>query len=162
MNTKTDQPAAWLMKSEPETFSIDDLRKAPKKTTPWEGVRNYQARNFMRDQMRKGDPVLFYHSNCAEPGIVGLAEVASAAAYPDPTQFDPASPYYDPKSTRENPRWMLVDVRFKALLKTPVTLAQIKEDPELADMLVARRGMRLSIQPVEARHYAAILARLNP
>ena len=99
----------WLMKSEPDEFSIDDLVRAPRKTTPWFGVRNYQARNYMRDAMRAGDGVLFYHSSCEVPGIAGLAEVSSMP-YPDPTQFDPKSPYFDPKATRENPRWMLVDV----------------------------------------------------
>jgi len=146
----------WLMKSEPDVFSIDDLERAPGQTTGWEGVRNYQARNFMRDDMRKGDRVLFYHSNCAEPGIVGIAEIASSAARPDPTAFDPKSDYHDPKSTPDNPRWLLVDVKFRARLPRPVTLAQIKDDPQLADMLVARRGMRLSIQPVDAAHYQRI------
>ncbi|MGC9450468.1 MAG: EVE domain-containing protein [Oceanipulchritudo sp.] len=148
----------WLMKSEPGVFSFEDLRNADKKTTLWEGVRNYQARNFMRDDMRKGDPVLFYHSNCKEPGIVGLAEIASSSAYPDPTQFDPKSNYHDPKSDPANPRWLVVDVRYKRELKHPVTLAQIKADPELKTMKVAQRGMRLSIQPVSERHYQRILA----
>lgn len=143
----------WLMKSEPDVFSIDDLRKAPKKTTLWEGVRNYQARNFMRDEMQKGDVVLFYHSNCKEPGIVGLAKISSREAYPDPCQFDPKSNYHDPKSDPENPRWLVVDVRYKSRLKTPVTLREIKEHPVLSEMLVARRGMRLSVQPVEEKHY---------
>ncbi|HSH08952.1 MAG TPA: EVE domain-containing protein [Oceanipulchritudo sp.] len=144
----------WLMKSEPEVFSFDDLKQ--KKTTMWDGVRNYQARNFMRDDMRKGDLVLFYHSNCAEPGIVGLAEIASQTAYPDPTQFDPKSEYHDPKSTPENPRWLVVDVRYKRALKRPATLAAIKAHPALKDMKVAQRGMRLSIQPVDPEHYAVL------
>lgn len=144
------------MKSEPSVYSFDDLKSAPGQTTLWEGVRNYQARNFMRDRMHPGDPVLFYHSNCKEPGIVGLAEIASAAAYPDPTQFDPQSNYFDPKSTRDKPRWLVVDVHYTADLARPVTLRQIKEDPELSAMLVAKRGMRLSIQHVEPGHYQRI------
>ena len=150
-------PNIWLMKSEPDAFSFEDLKKAPRKTEPWDGIRNYQARNFMRDDMRKGDSVLFYHSNCKEPGIVGLAEIASKAAYPDPTQFDRKSKYHDPKSDPDNPRWLLVDVRYKKKLKHPVTLKAIKEHPVLKDMKVAQRGMRLSIQPVEAKHFKAVL-----
>lgn len=147
--------SGWLMKSEPEVFSFEDLKKAPRQTTPWEGVRNYQARNFMRDLMQVGDLVLFYHSNCAEPGIVGLAEIASDA-YPDPTQFDPASDYHDPRSTAQNPRWLLVDVRHKADIPRPVSLKEIKAHPILQSMLVAQRGMRLSIQPVEEAHLACL------
>ena len=135
----------WLMKSEPDEASIDDALAA-KDGLPWTGVRNYQARNFMRDAMRIGDGVLFYHSSCAEPGIAGLAEVASGC-YPDPTQFDSASPYYDPKSTQENPRWLLVDVR--ATKKTRlISLPELREHPELVDMVVLRKGNRLSITPV--------------
>jgi predicted RNA-binding protein with PUA-like domain len=149
-------PSIWLMKSEPDVYSFDDLKNAPGKKTHWEGVRNYQARNFMRDDMRKGDIVLFYHSNCKEPGIVGLAEIASKAAYPDPAQFDPESNYHDPKSDPENPRWLVVDVRYKKSVKRPVTLKDIKAHPELSNMKVAQRGMRLSIQPVKAKHYKII------
>jgi len=141
------------MKSEPEVFSIEDLKAAPKKTTLWEGIRNYQARNFMRDDMAKGDVVLFYHSNCKEPGIVGLAEISSKSAYPDPFQFDPKSNYFDPKSPRDNPRWLVVDVRYKSTLKTPATLKEMKAHSLLKDMKVVQRGMRLSIQPVEEKHY---------
>ncbi|MBU6437831.1 MAG: EVE domain-containing protein [Betaproteobacteria bacterium] len=142
------------MKSEPEECSIDDALAAPKATVPWTGVRNYQARNYMRDLMRPGDGVLFYHSSCAEPGIVGLAEVASTP-YPDPTQFDARSKYHDPKSTREQPRWVLVDV--KALRKTRVLgLAELRSRPELADMIILRRGNRLSITPVSAAEWRAI------
>ncbi|MDE2049023.1 MAG: EVE domain-containing protein [Betaproteobacteria bacterium] len=142
------------MKSEPEECSIDDALAAPKATVPWTGVRNYQARNYMRDLMRPGDGVLFYHSSCAEPGIVGLAEVASTP-YPDPTQFDARSKYRDPKSTREQPRWVLVDV--KALRKTRVLgLAELRSRPELADMIILRRGNRLSITPVSAAEWRAI------
>ena len=145
----------WLMKSEPDEASIDDALAAPGATLPWTGVRNYQARNFMRDAMRIGDGVLFYHSGCAEPGIAGLAEVASGP-YPDPTQFDSSSKYYDPKSTRENPRWMLVDV--KALAKTRLlTLPQMRAMPELVGMQVLRRGNRLSITPVTASEWRCII-----
>ncbi|MBC5764611.1 EVE domain-containing protein [Ramlibacter albus] len=144
----------WLMKSEPDEVSIDDALAAPKKTVPWTGVRNYQARNFMRDQMRVGDGVLFYHSSCPEPGIAGIAKVASTP-YPDPTQFDRKSKYYDAKATKEEPRWMLVDVQI--VKKIPlVSLAQMRERPELEDMLVLKRGNRLSITPVEPRHWKAI------
>jgi predicted RNA-binding protein with PUA-like domain len=136
----------WLMKSEPGVVSIDDVLAMPGQTVDWWGVRNYQARNFMRDQMRVGDPVFFYHSNCALPGIAGLAEVAQRA-YPDRTQFDPASPYFDPKSTPENPRWLNVDVR--ALHKTRLlSLSELRAQPALSRMRVLARGNRLSITPV--------------
>jgi predicted RNA-binding protein with PUA-like domain len=149
----------WLMKSEPDEVGIDDALNAPGAIVPWTGVRNYQARNFMRDAMRIGDGVLFYHSGCAEPGIAGIAEVASAS-YPDPTQFDSRSPYHDPKSTLEQPRWMLVDVR--AIRKTRLLpLSEMKADPELADMLVLRRGNRLSITPVETVHWDHIMRLLD-
>ncbi|MGV3494699.1 MAG: EVE domain-containing protein [Ramlibacter sp.] len=145
----------WLMKSEPDEVSVDDALAAPKSTVPWTGVRNYQARNFMRDAMRVGDGVLFYHSSCAEPGIVGIARVASTA-YPDPTQFDPKSPYYDAASKREEPRWLLVDVQ--VLRKTRnLTLPEMRADPELQDMVVLRKGNRLSITPVEPRHWKRVL-----
>src|SRR5512133_477506 len=144
----------WLMKSEPSEVSVDDAIAAPKSTVAWTGVRNYQARNFMRDSMRVGDGVLFYHSSCAEPGIVGIGQVASEA-YPDPTQFDRKSPYYDPASRRDEPRWLLVDVR--VLRKIPaLTLPELRARPELAEMLVLRKGNRLSITPVEPRHWKAI------
>jgi predicted RNA-binding protein with PUA-like domain len=146
--------AYWLMKSEPDEFSIDDLVRAPRKTTPWFGVRNYQARNFMRDAMKPGDGVFFYHSSCPEPGIAGLAEVSSAP-YPDETQFDPKSPYFDSKSTRDNPRWMLVDV--KLVKKTRLlALDEIRAAPALAGMITLRRGNRLSITPVTAAEWKAI------
>ena len=148
----------WLMKSEPDVFSLEDLKNSPGKTTHWDGVRNYQARNFMRDCMKKGDVVLFYHSNCEEPGIVGLAEIVSKSAYPDPTQFDPDSKYHDPKSTCDKPRWLVVDVRYKRKLKRPLSLKAIKEHPGLRDMKVAQRGMRLSVQPVDQKHYDIIMA----
>jgi predicted RNA-binding protein with PUA-like domain len=148
----------WLMKSEPDEVSIDDALAAPRQTVPWTGVRNYQARNFMRDQMRVGDGVLFYHSSCPEPGIAGFAEVASTP-YPDPTQFDPKSPYHDPKSNPQEPRWLLVDV--KALRKTRLlSLPEMRETPALVDLLVLKKGNRLSITPVDARHWKAIATML--
>ncbi|MGN6704678.1 MAG: EVE domain-containing protein [Rhodanobacter sp.] len=145
----------WLMKSEPDAFSIDDLKR--KKREPWDGVRNYQARNFMRDGMRPGDKVFFYHSNCAVPGIVGIAEVATDA-YPDPSQFDPKSKYFDAGSSRDNPRWMLVDVKFVKKLKRTISLDELKGDPALEGMALLRKGNRLSVMPVEASHWKHILA----
>ena len=149
----------WLMKSEPDEVSIDDALAAPNQTVPWVGVRNYQARNFMRDAMRVGDGVLFYHSSCAEPGIAGIAEVASAP-YPDDTQFDARSKYHDPKATRENPRWMLVDV--KALRKTRlISLPELRALPELADMQILKRGNRLSITPITNSEWRCIIRQLE-
>ena len=151
-------PRYWLMKSEPEECSIDDALAAPQATVPWTGVRNYQARNFMRDQMQIGDGVLFYHSSCAEPGIAGLARVASGVR-PDPTQFDPSSPYFDPKSPSSAPRWLLLDVQ--ALRKTRViSLAELRAQPELAEMTVLQRGNRLSITEVTPEQWAFIESRL--
>jgi predicted RNA-binding protein with PUA-like domain len=148
----------WLMKSEPTECSVDDALAAPHATVPWVGVRSYQARNFMRDAMRVGDGVLFYHSSCAEPGIVGIARVASEP-YPDPTQFDRKSPYFDPASKPEAPRWLLVDVQ--VLRKTRnLTLAELRGTPELQELVVLRRGNRLSITPVEPRDWKFILRRL--
>ena len=144
----------WLMKSEPEAFSIDDLKR--KKQEAWDGVRNYQARNTMRDDMRVGDKVFFYHSNCAEPGIVGIAKVATGA-YPDPSQFDPKSKYFDPGSSRANPRWMLVDVKFVKKLKRTITLKELQMDAALDGMVLLRKGSRLSVQPVEAEQWEHIL-----
>ena len=149
----------WLMKSEPAEVSVDDALAAPKSTVPWTGVRNYQARNFMRDQMRIDDGVLFYHSSCAEPGIVGIGRVASTP-YPDPTQFDRKSPYHDAASKPEAPRWMLVDVQ--VLRKTRnLTLPELRADPELEELLVLKKGNRLSITPVEAVHWRRILKKLD-
>ena len=146
------------MKSEPDEFSIDDLVRAKNQSTPWVGVRNYQARNYMRDAMSVGDRAFFYHSSCPEPGIAGIVEIASAA-YPDATQFDAKSPYYDPKSTQETPRWLLVDVRF--VKKTPlVPLATLREHKELADMQVLARGNRLSITPVTEAQWRFITEHL--
>lgn len=148
----------WLMKSEPDECSIDDALAAPGATVPWTGVRGYQARNFMRDQMKIGDGVFFYHSSCAEPGIVGLAQVASAP-YADPTQFDRKSKYFDAAAKHDAPRWMLVDI--KALKKTRVVaLAELREHPKLAEMIVLRRANRLSITPVAANEWRYITTRL--
>jgi predicted RNA-binding protein with PUA-like domain len=148
----------WLMKSEPDEVSIDDALAAPRQTVPWTGVRNYQARNFMRDAMRIGDGVLFYHSGCAQPGVAGIAEVASTA-YPDPTQFDPASTYYDPAARQEQPRWMLVDVR--ALKKNRLLpLSELRAHEALADMQILKRGNRLSITPVSAAEWRFITEQL--
>ncbi len=152
--TSTAKPRHWLMKSEPDDFSIDDLARVG--TEPWTGVRNYQARNFMRDGMREGDGILFYHSSCAEPGVVGIAEVASAA-YPDPTQFQRRSKYFDPASKPDEPRWMLVDVRFVRKLRRIITLAELKASDELEDFALLRRGNRLSVMPVGAAHWRFIL-----
>ncbi|RZL65823.1 MAG: EVE domain-containing protein [Variovorax sp.] len=151
-------PAFWLMKSEPDDCSIDDALAAPAATVAWTGVRNYQARNFMRDAMQVGDGVLFYHSGCAQPGIVGIARVASAART-DPTQFDPASPYHDPASKPESPRWLLCDVQ--ALRKTRLlALPEMRATPALADMRVLQKGNRLSITPVDAAHWQLITERI--
>ena len=147
----------WLMKSEPDVFSFEDLKSRPKQTEPWDGVRNYQARNFMRDAMKVGDPILFYHSNTTPPGVAGIAEVASEP-YPDPTAFDKNSNYYDPKSHPDNPRWVLIDVRYKADLKRLVSLEEMKVMPELVDMRVLQRGNRLSITPVSKAEFQAVVA----
>ena len=146
----------WMMKSEPDAFSIDDLARAG--TEPWNGVRNYQARNFMRDQMRLGDRGFFYHSNCAEPGIVGIVEVAKLA-YPDATQFDRKHKYFDPKSSPDNPRWLNVDV--KLVKKTPlVSLAELRSHKELANMRTLAKGNRLSITPVDPAEWKFITEQL--
>jgi len=144
----------WLMKSEPDEVSIDDLARAPGQAVPWFGVRSYQARNFMRDQMQVGDQLFFYHSSCPEPGIAGIAEV-SRLAYPDATQFDPASNYFDAKATPDNPRWFNVDVKF--IKKTRlVSLQELRLHPELAGMRVLQRGNRLSITPVQPAEWTFI------
>ena len=149
----------WLMKSEPGDVSIDDLASFPNQTVDWYGVRNYQARNFMRDQMQVGDGVLFYHSNCAEPGIAGIAEV-SKLAYPDRTQFDPKHKYFDAKATAEKPRWFNVDV--KLVRKTRLlSLKELRETPELANLRILQRGNRLSITPVDPRDWEIILDKLK-
>ena len=147
-------PQYWLMKSEPDEVSIDDALAAPDATVAWTGVRNYQARNFMRDGMKVGDVVLFYHSSCPEPGIAGIARVASGIK-PDPTQFDAKSPYYDAASKKEDPRWLLVDVQ--AVRKTRLlALPELRAKPELAELIILRKGNRLSITPVEPAHWKII------
>ncbi|GKT25188.1 EVE domain-containing protein [Acidovorax sp. SUPP3334] len=155
MTTTTRRPPHyWLMKSEPQECSIDDALAAPGAKVPWTGVRNYQARNFMRDGMQVGDGVLFYHSSCPEPGIAGIARVASATRA-DPTQFDPESPYHDPKSPPDRPRWLLLDVQ--ALRKTRLLpLAELRSHPELAGLQVLQKGSRLSITPVDAADWEQI------
>lgn len=145
----------WLIKSEPDVFSIDDLAKV--RQEPWSGVRNYQARNFMWKEMNIGDLALFYHSNAKPPGIVGIARVASEP-YPDPTQFDPSSDYFDPKATERSPRWWLVDFSFVGKFPAILTLDALKAHPQLRDMLVCQRGSRLSITPVETNHYKLAVA----
>lgn len=146
----------WLIKSEPGDFSFDDLQAAPNRTTVWDGVRNYQARNYIRDEMKVGERVLYYHSNTAEPGVVGLAEVASEP-YPDPSQFAPRSRYFDPKSKREQPRWFSVDVSALRPLPRAVTLAELKQEPSLAGLKLVQRGNRLSVMPMSRAEFQVIL-----
>jgi len=146
----------WLMKSEPTAFSIDHLMKSAKKTTHWDGVRNYQARNFMRDDMKKGDLVFYYHSNCETPGIVGIVEVVRES-YPDATAFDPNSKYFDPKSSQEKPRWFLVDVRFKEKFDEVISLQTLKQHPPLENMQLLKKGNRLSILPIHKQDWNEIL-----
>ena len=145
----------WLVKTEPGCYSIDDLAAEKGQTTPWSGVRNYQARNFMRDDMSPGDPVLFYHS-ITNPGIVGLAEVAGKA-YPDPTQWIPEDQHFDPTSPADNPRWYLVDIHFVRKFNTPLTLLQLRALPELDGMELLRKGSCLSVMPVEAEHFKRVM-----
>lgn len=147
----------WLMKSEPGEFGIDDLEGMPDQTHHWDGVRNYQARNMMRDDMKIGDRAFFYHSNCGEPGIVGIMEVCSEA-YPDFTAFDPDDQHFDPKSRRDNPRWFMVDVRFVRKLRRVLSLRELKELGELKDLALIKRGNRLSVMPVTAEQWHFILS----
>lgn len=142
------------MKSEPSCYSIDDLKRDG--TGMWDGVRNYQARNFIRDDMKKGDQILFYHSSTDPVGIAGLAEVA-CMPYPDPTQFEPHADHFDPKASKVNPRWFVVDVCFKQKFDSPVTLGELKNDPFFSDMIVVRTGVRLSVQPVMEKHFNKII-----
>jgi predicted RNA-binding protein with PUA-like domain len=146
----------WLLKTEPSVFSFDDLARCKDRTTGWEGVRNYQARNLLRDELKAGDGVLFYHSSTDPPAVVGLATVAREA-YPDPFQFDRKSPYHDPKSDPANPRWLTIDVRYDRPLARPVTLPELRETPSLAGMALLRKGNRLSVQPVTAEEWKTIL-----
>ncbi len=148
----------WLIKSEAEAFSIDDLKNAPGKKTHWDGVRNYQARNTLRDDMRQGDLVFFYHSNCPSPGIAGIAEVASSA-YPDHTAFDPDDPHFDARSDPDNPRWVMVDIRYKRKTKRIISLSELKQyERQLDGFALLRRGNRLSVLPVSKKHWDFILA----
>ncbi|MCX7063308.1 MAG: EVE domain-containing protein [Proteobacteria bacterium] len=149
--------AYWLMKSEPSVFSIDTLKARPRQTAHWDGVRNYQARNFMRDGMKKGDKVFFYHSSCPEPGIVGIAQVAREA-YPDHTAFDPNDAHYDPKSDPDNPAWLMVDVKLVRKFKRIIALDTLKAEPQLDGFTLLRRGNRLSVMPVSDAHWHAVLA----
>jgi predicted RNA-binding protein with PUA-like domain len=151
-------PQFWLMKSEPSEVSVDDLARAPQQTLPWTGVRNYQARNFIRDAMRPGDDVLFYHSSCAEPGVAGLARIAGPAC-PDSTQFDPQSPYFDAKASVTKPIWLQIDVTLQRKTRL-LSLVEMRAAPALASMLVLRRGNRLSITPVAVEEWQAVLALL--
>jgi predicted RNA-binding protein with PUA-like domain len=145
----------WLFKSEPDEYSIADLAAEPDRTGRWDGIRNYQARNFLRDRVQTGDGVLFYHSACKVPAVVGTAEVVRSA-YPDPAQFDPDSKYFDPKATAEKPRWYCVDIRWQSEFDQPVSLADIKRDPRLADMVLVQQG-RLSIQPVTKEEWDTLV-----
>ena len=145
----------WLLKSEPDEFSIDDLAAAKGRTTSWFGVRNYQARNFMRDQMRVGDKAFFYYSSCPVPGIAGTVEI-TAQAHPDATQFDRRSPYFDAKATRDVPRWVSIDVTLIEKMRF-VPLAELREQPELARMRILQRGNRLSVTPVDPAEWAFVL-----
>lgn len=146
----------WLFKSEPGEFSIDDLEKSTGKRTYWDGVRNYQARNFVRDEMRKGDGVLFYHSNADPLAVVGHCEIVKEA-YPDHTQFDPDNKHFDPTSLKKDPRWYMVDIKLTKKLKSPVTLKQIKENPKLKNMRLIQRGNRLSVMPITKKEWDEIL-----
>jgi predicted RNA-binding protein with PUA-like domain len=148
--------AYWLFKTEPDVFSIEDLVNSPQSTTRWDGIRNYQARNFLRDQVKIGDQVFIYHSQCKPPGIVGLAKV-TVAAYPDPAQFDPESKYFDSQSKSQEPRWFSVDIQHRKTFKEPLSLPQIKQIPGLQEMVLLRQG-RLSIQPVSAAEAKVLLA----
>jgi predicted RNA-binding protein with PUA-like domain len=147
----------WLMKSEPEAFSISDLKNSPDQTGHWDGVRNYQARNMMRDGMKRGDQIFFYHSNCAEPGIVGIMEVVREA-YPDFLAFDPDDQHFDPKSDPAKPTWLMVDVKYMRTLSRTITLTELKQKPELFGLALIKRGNRLSIMPVSKEHWDFILA----
>ena len=150
----------WLMKSEPDVFSLEDLKNCPHQTEPWDGIRNYQARNLMRDEMKVGDQAFFYHSRQAEPAIVGTVKVVREA-YPDHTSWDPSSKYFDEKSSPENPRWLMVDVQFENEFSRPVTLKEMRSIPELKEMFLLRKGMRLSVQPVTEAEFQLILAIAN-
>lgn len=146
----------WLMKSEPSAFSIEDLKNVPNGTDHWDGIRNYQARNLMRDEMKRGDRVLFYHSSADPTAVVGTARVVREA-YPDHTALDPDSKYFDPKSMSENPRWVMVDIQFESQFAVPLTLAELRKLPQLNDMMLLKKGQRLSIQPVTEEEFGTIV-----
>ena len=150
----------WLLKSEPDVFALEDLKNSPNQTEPWDGIRNYQARNLMRDEMKVGDQAFFYHSRQAEPAIVGTVKVVREA-YPDHTSWDPSSKYFDEKSSPENPRWLMVDVQFESEFSRPVTLKELRSVTELKEMFLLRKGMRLSVQPVTEEEFQLILAIAN-
>ena len=147
----------WLMKTEPGEFGIDDLASRPNQTEPWDGVRNYQARNMIRDEMKTDDWVFIYHSNCEMPAIVGIARIAREA-YPDPTAFDPQHKHFDPSSHVDNPRWYMVDVQFVRKLTRPIALAELKGKPELSGLALVRKGNRLSVMPVDEAMWDFILS----
>lgn len=151
-------PNYWIFKSEPDVYSINDLERD--KITYWDGVRNYEARNFLRDKVKIGDVVLFYHSNCEQPGIYGICEVVKEG-YPDFTQFDPSSKYFDPKSKKENPTWFMVDIKFVKKLKVPILLEELKLNPDLKKMRLLQKGNRLSVLPVEKEYLKEILSLIN-
>lgn len=151
-----NSPNYWLLKTEPSTFGINDLAKLPKQTSPWDGVRNYQARNMLRDEIQKGDLALFYHSSCAVPGVAGVVEVVRAG-YPDVSALDPESPYHDPKSTQDKPIWYRVDVRLKQIFPHIVALQQLRQITELEEMILLRKGNRLSVMPVTKNQFNRIL-----
>jgi predicted RNA-binding protein with PUA-like domain len=146
----------WLFKSEPDAFSIDDLAAKPKQTEHWDGIRNYQARNYLRDEVKQGDQVLFYHSSCKEVGIAGLAEVVKEA-YPDHSQFNPESKYFDPKASPDKPRWVMVDVQFKQKFPKVLSLSKIKNMPDITEIGLVKKGHRLSIMPVSKNEFSIIL-----
>ncbi len=150
----------WLVKSEPESFSIQDLAKSPNQTTHWNGVRNYQARNMLRDDMKQGELVLFYHSSSDPPSVVGVAEI-SREGYPDFTQWDKASQYYDEGSTKDSPRWFMIDIRLKEIFDAPIELSRLREEKSLSEMVLLQRGSRLSVQPVSKSEFEAILKMAN-
>ena len=147
----------WLLKSEPDVFSLEDLKNCPNQTEPWDGIRNYQARNLMRDEMKVGDQAFFYHSRQAEPAIVGTVRIVREA-YPDHTSWDPSSKYFDEKSPAENPRWLMIDVQFESEFSRPVTLKELRSVPELKEMFLLRKGTRLSVQPVTEEEFQLILS----
>jgi predicted RNA-binding protein with PUA-like domain len=152
--------AFWLLKSEPDTYSIEDLKNEPGQVGTWDGVRNYKARNYLRDEMQVGDKAFFYHSSCETPAIVGIVKIVRAG-YPDPTAFNPKSPYYDPKTSPDNPRWFMVQVKFERKLKNPITLKDIKNNPKLAKLTLVQKGNRLSVMPIKSNEWETILAMLK-